>query len=68
MITGATGAVSSMPAMILQRANPGLYEMITNGVLQAGLAFDKSKLNCESMANKLADYTLVTRAAGQNQL
>lgn len=58
VITGATGAVSSMPAMILQRANPGLYEMITNGVLQAGLAFDKSKLNCESMANKLADYTL----------
>ncbi|EJJ5193617.1 integrating conjugative element protein, partial [Salmonella enterica] len=58
VMTGATGAVSSMPAMILQRANPGLYEMITNGVLQAGLAFDKSKLNCENMANKLADYTM----------
>ncbi|MJZ42539.1 integrating conjugative element protein [Salmonella enterica subsp. enterica] len=58
VVTGATGAVASMPAMILQRANPGLYEMITNGVLQAGLDFDKSKLNCESMANKLADYTL----------
>ncbi|STQ14799.1 Tfp pilus assembly protein, pilus retraction ATPase PilT [Enterobacter cloacae] len=26
----------SMPAMAIQRANPGLYEMLTNGVLQAG--------------------------------
>lgn len=33
VIQGATGAVSSLPAMVIQRANPGLYDMITNGVL-----------------------------------
>lgn len=58
VIQGATGAVASMPAMVIQRANPGLYEMLTNGVLQAGLSFDKSKLNCQNMANKMADYTM----------
>jgi integrating conjugative element protein (TIGR03755 family) len=58
VIQGATGAVASMPAMIIQRSNPGLYEMLTNGILQAGLSFDKAKLNCQSMANKMADYTL----------
>src|SRR5471030_3362429 len=58
VIQGATGAVSSMPAMVIQRANPGLYEMLTNGVLQAGLSFDKAKLNCQNLSNKMADYTM----------
>ncbi len=58
VINGATGAVASLPAMIIQRANPGLYELLTNGVLQANVAFDKAKLNCQSMSKKLADYTL----------
>ncbi len=58
VMQGATGAVSSLPGMIVQRANPGLYDMITNGILQAGIAFDKSKLSCESMSKKLADYTM----------
>lgn len=35
VINGATGAVASLPAMIIQRANPGLYELLNNGVLQA---------------------------------
>lgn len=39
VINGATGAVASLPAMIIQRANPGLYELLTNGVLQANVAF-----------------------------
>ncbi|MBZ7626192.1 integrating conjugative element protein, partial [Klebsiella michiganensis] len=32
VIQGATGAVASLPAMVIQRANPGLYDMLTNGV------------------------------------
>ncbi len=36
VIQGASGAVASLPAMVIQRANPGLYDMLTNGVLQAG--------------------------------
>ncbi|ECP4319993.1 integrating conjugative element protein [Salmonella enterica] len=58
VMQGATGAVSSLPGMIIQRANPGLYDMITNGILQAGVSFDKSKLSCEAMSKKLADYTM----------
>ncbi|AUX71589.1 integrating conjugative element protein [Erwinia amylovora] len=58
VIQGATGAVMSMPAMAIQRANPGLYEMLTNGVLQAGINFDKGQLNCQNMSKKLADYTM----------
>lgn len=58
VMQGATGAVASMPAMVIQRANPGLYEMLTNGVLQAGLSFDKAKLNCQNLANKMTDYTM----------
>jgi hypothetical protein len=50
VIQGATGAVMSMPAMAIQRANPGLYEMLTNGVLQAGLSYDKALLNCQNMS------------------
>lgn len=58
VINGATGAVMSYPAMIIQRANPGLYELITNGMLQANVAFNKAQLNCQKMSKKLADYTL----------
>lgn len=58
VINGATGAVASLPAMIIQRANPGLYELLTNGVLQANVAFDKAQLNCQTVSKKLADYTL----------
>ncbi|HDG1673089.1 TPA: integrating conjugative element protein [Kluyvera cryocrescens] len=55
VISGATGAVASMPAMLIQRANPGLYDMLTNGVLQANVAFDKAQLNCQNMSKRLAD-------------
>ncbi|HAT1683211.1 TPA: integrating conjugative element protein [Klebsiella oxytoca] len=57
VIQGATGAVASLPAMLIQRANPGLYDMLTNGVLQANVSFDKAQLNCQNMAKKLADFT-----------
>lgn len=56
VINGATGAVASLPAMIIQRANPGLYELLTNGMLQANISFDKSQLNCQNMSKKMADY------------
>ncbi|MDQ9296791.1 integrating conjugative element protein, partial [Escherichia marmotae] len=29
VIQGATGAVASLPAMVIQRANPGLYDALT---------------------------------------
>ena len=42
VIQSATSAVASLPALIIQRADPGLYNLLTNGVLQARLDFDRS--------------------------
>lgn len=55
VVQNATGAVASLPALILQRANPALYNLITNGILQARLDFDRSKGTCRAMADKMAD-------------
>ncbi|HAG5565828.1 TPA: integrating conjugative element protein [Salmonella enterica] len=57
VIQNATGAVASLPAMAIQRANPGLYEMLTNGVLQANVAFDKAQLSCQNMARRMMDFS-----------
>ncbi|HDP4036326.1 TPA: integrating conjugative element protein, partial [Pseudomonas aeruginosa] len=43
VIQNATGAVMSLPALIIQRANPQLYNLITNGILQARIDYDRSK-------------------------
>ena len=45
----------SLPALIIQRANPGLYELLSNGVMQGRIDFDRSKLTCQAMAEKMAD-------------
>ena len=55
VIQSATAAVASLPALIIQRADPGLYNLLTNGVLQARLDFDRSKLTCRAMAEKMAN-------------
>ena len=55
VIQNATSAVASLPALIIQRADPGLYNLLTNGVLQARLDFDRSKMTCRSIANRMAD-------------
>lgn len=57
VIQGATGAVVSLPAMVIQRANPGLYDTLTNGVLQANVAFDKAQLNCQNMAKRMMEFS-----------
>lgn len=55
VIQNATGAVASLPALIIQRADPGLYNLLTNGILQARLDFDRAKMSCSSMAERMAD-------------
>ncbi|HBO3354275.1 TPA: integrating conjugative element protein [Pseudomonas aeruginosa] len=55
VIQNATAAVASLPALIIQRADPALYNLLTNGILQARLDFDRSKLSCRAMADKMAD-------------
>ena len=55
VVQNATQAVMSLPALIIQRANPGLYELLSNGVMQGRIDFDRSKLTCQAMAEKMAD-------------
>lgn len=55
VIQNATEAVASLPALIIQRADPGLYNLLTNGILQARLDFDRSKTTCRAIANRMAD-------------
>ncbi|KPZ12432.1 MULTISPECIES: integrating conjugative element protein [Pseudomonas syringae group genomosp. 2] len=55
VLQNATSAVASLPALILQRANPSLYNLITNGILQARLDYDRSKGTCRAMAEKMAN-------------
>ncbi|SEI21698.1 integrating conjugative element protein, PFL_4711 family [Pseudomonas asplenii] len=57
VIQSATGAVASLPALIIQRADPGLYNLLTNGILQARLDFDRSKASCQAMAERMAHIT-----------
>lgn len=66
VIQNATGAVASLPALIIQRADPGLYNLLTNGVLQARLDFDRSKMTCRAIANRMVD--MAGGQAGWDQL
>ncbi|MDG2961698.1 integrating conjugative element protein [Exercitatus varius] len=58
VVESATAAVASLPAMAIQRANPQLYDMLTNGVYQGKLDFNRLRTSCEEMSKHLADYTL----------
>ncbi|OOF81969.1 integrating conjugative element protein [Rodentibacter ratti] len=58
VIESATGAVASLPAMLIQRANPQLYDILTNGLYQGRIDFNNLKTSCEEMSKKLADATL----------
>ena len=65
VINAATGAVASLPAMIIQRSNPQLYDLLQNGVLQGKLSFDSAKLTCENMASDMTDMVMGSRLAQQ---
>ncbi|WP_236260827.1 integrating conjugative element protein [Pseudomonas fluorescens] len=66
VIQNATGAVASLPALIIQRADPGLYNLLTNGILQARLDFDRSKASCRAMAERMV--TLAGNQTGWGSL
>ncbi len=66
VIQNATSAVASLPALIIQRANPALYNLMTNGILQARLDYDRSKLTCRAISEKMAE--VAEGQLGWNQL
>jgi integrating conjugative element protein (TIGR03755 family) len=53
VITNATSAVASLPAMMIQRAYPSLYNLLTNGILQGRLDYDRSKLTCRAIGERM---------------
>jgi len=53
IIQSATGAVASLPAMAIQRANPGLYDMLQQGILQGKMDFQWAETSCEEMSRVL---------------
>ncbi|MDY0416047.1 MAG: integrating conjugative element protein [Pseudomonas sp.] len=56
IVESATGAIMSLPAMLIQRSNPGLYELLSNGVLQARVDFDRSKMSCQAILDQAGSY------------
>ena len=55
VIQTAQGVVASLPALVIQRLNPGLYDLLQNGVLEAGQEFRVAKLRCEEIADEMGD-------------
>lgn len=55
MTRAATGAIASLPAMILQRANPGLYDLFQNALVRAELTVDLATKSCEQMESAIAN-------------
>lgn len=57
VLTSATSAVMSLPGYYLQKEDPGLYDLLTNGVLQGKFDFDDAKTSCEAMTKTLGDMS-----------
>jgi len=55
MVNAATGAISSLPALILQRANPGLYDLMQNSLIRAELQLDVATKSCEQIESAIAN-------------
>ncbi|MES9897672.1 MAG: integrating conjugative element protein [Sedimenticola sp.] len=54
MTAAASAAIASLPALILQRANPGLYDMFQNALLQAEETMQLAIKSCEQMEAEIA--------------
>ncbi|HBC3474112.1 TPA: integrating conjugative element protein [Vibrio parahaemolyticus] len=57
MLTNATSAVLSLPGYYLQKKDPGLYDLMTNGVLQGKFDFDDARTSCEEMVSTMGEMT-----------
>lgn len=71
MTSVATGALASLPALILQRANPGLYDLFQNALLKAEETLQLATKSCEQMESDIAagknPYAdLITLSKGQD--
>ncbi|NRD34617.1 integrating conjugative element protein [Shewanella sp. DC2-4] len=55
VLQNATSAVMSLPGYFIQKQDPGLYDLLTNGVLQSKFDFDNAKSSCEDMTKWMGD-------------
>jgi len=54
MTAAATSAIAALPALILQRANPGLYDLFQNALLKAEQSMQIATKSCETMEAEIA--------------
>ncbi|GAB5500978.1 MAG: integrating conjugative element protein [Pseudohongiellaceae bacterium] len=54
MTAAATSAIAALPALILQRANPGLYDLFQNALIKAEETLQLATKSCEQMETELA--------------
>ena len=54
MTAAATSAIAALPALILQRANPGLYDLFQNALLKAEETMTLATKSCETMEAEIA--------------
>lgn len=54
MTAAATNAIAALPALILQRANPGLYDLFQNALLKAEETMQIATKSCETMEAEIA--------------
>ena len=54
MTAAASAAIAALPALILQRANPGLYDLFQNALLQARETLQLATKSCEQMEAEIA--------------
>jgi len=55
LVSAATGAIASLPMLMLQRANPGLYDMLMNATASAKEAVNLSTKSCEVAMEEIGD-------------
>ncbi len=54
MTAAASSAIAALPALILQRANPGLYDLFQNALLKAEETMKLATKSCEQMEAEIA--------------
>ena len=54
MTVAASAAIATLPALILQRANPGLYDLFQNALLKAEETMQLATKSCEQMEAEIA--------------
>ena len=53
----ATAAIANLPGYILQKANPGLYDLFQNALLRANESFSVATKSCERIQYEISNNT-----------